>query len=139
MAFVHRIDEGVEEADRNAFDAFALEDRYNGSDSGSVERQEDVAFVVETFGYGQAQVARHQRFRQYDVQVVLVVTAFVAHRDHVAKALGGDQCGAGAFAFDHRIGGERGAVDDDADVAGRDTGGLQDAADVGQHTLLRCG
>ncbi len=30
---------------------------------------------------------RHQRFRQHDVEVVLVVAAFVAHRDHVAKAL----------------------------------------------------
>jgi hypothetical protein len=79
---------------------------------------------------------RDQRFRQHDVEVVLVVTAFVAHRNHVAKALRGDQCCAGAFAFDHCVGGEGGAVDDDADVAGNDAGGLQDAADAGQHALF---
>ena len=138
-AFVHRVDKGVEETDGDAFDAFALQDWYHCPHGCGVEWQQNVAFVVQAFGYGQAQVARNQRFGQHDVQVVLVVTALIAHRDHVAKALGGDQRGAGAFAFDHRVGGERGAVDDDADIAGSDAGGLQDAANARQHALLGCG
>ena len=79
--------------------------------------------VVQPLRHRQAQVARHQRLRQHDVQVVLVVTAFVAHRDHVAKSFGGEQRGAGALALDHRVGRQRGAVDHDADVGCRDAGG----------------
>jgi hypothetical protein len=42
----------MQEADGDAFDTFALQDRYDSADSGGVERQQDVAFVVEAFGDG---------------------------------------------------------------------------------------
>ena len=66
---------------------FALQQRHQRAHRGLVERQQHVAFVVQPFRHRQAQMARHQRFRQHDVQVVLVVAALVAHRDHVAEAL----------------------------------------------------
>ena len=138
-AFVRGIDEGVQEADGDAFDALALQRGHQGAHGGVVERQQHVALVVQPLRDRQAQMARHQRLGQDDVEVVLVVTAFVAHRDDVAKALGRQQRGARALALDHRVGGERGAVDHDADVGGRDARGLEDVAHARHHALFRRG
>ena len=134
--FMDRIDEGVQQPDGNAFDAFALQHRHQRAHGGNIKRQQHVSFVVEPFGDGQAQMTRNQRLGQHDIEVVLVVAALVAHRDHVAKALSGQQRRAGALALDNGVRGECGAVDDDADVGGGDTGGLQDVADTGHHALL---
>ena len=84
-------------------------------------------------------MAGDQRLGQDDVEVVLVVAALVAHREHVAEALGGDQGGTGAFALDHRVGGEGGAVHEDGDVRGGQAGGEQNGAHAFHHPLFGCG
>ena len=82
-----------------------------------VERPPHGAVHVHALGHREAQLARHQRRRLDDVDVVLVEAALVGDLDHVAEAVGGDQRGARALALDDGIGGERGAVHEHADVA----------------------
>ena len=135
-ALMHRVDEGVQQADGDALDRFAYQQRHQGTHRVFVQRAEDVAFVVEAFGHRQAQMAGHQRLGQDDVEVVLVVAALVAHRQHVAKPLGGDQGRSGTLALDQRVGGQRGAVHDQRDIRGGEAGGGQDRAHTGQHALL---
>ena len=53
---------------------------------------------------------------------------FVRHFNAVAEAFGGDQGGVGAFALDDGVGGERGAVDDGADIGGAQGGAFQHEA-----------
>ena len=52
--------------------------------------------------------------------------------EHIAKPRRGDDTGARPFAFEHRVGGERGAMDDQADVTGRHLGRGGDRAHAGQ-------
>src|SRR5262249_23768820 len=68
------------------------------------------------------------------IDVVLLEAVLVADLDRVAEALGGDERGLGALALDERVGRERRAVDDDAEIAGLelrlgkdDPGRLEDA------------
>ena len=46
----------------------------------------------------------------------MVEALFVALFENVAETLGGDEGGGGALAFDERVGGQGGAVDEDADI-----------------------
>ena len=116
-ALVDRVDETVQETDRHTLNLFAHQHRHQGVHGRFVERAQDVALVVESLRHGQPQMARHQRLGQHDVDVVLVVAALIAQRQHIAEPLGGDQRGAGPLALDHRIGGKRGAMHQDGDVA----------------------
>ena len=116
----------MQEADRDAFDGFGAEGGDEGGDGPFVERQEDVAVVVEPFGDGQPEVAGHEGLREGDVEVVLVVAALIAEGEDVAEAFGGDQRGAGALAFDDGVGGEGGAVDEEGDVGRGEAGGAED-------------
>ena len=134
-----RIDEGVQQADGDAFYFFLADQRDQCVDGGLIERAHDPAGVVQSFRHRQAEVARDEGLGQHDVQVVLVVTAFVAHREDVAKTLGGDEGGAGALALDDGVGRQGGAVDDQSDVGGCDAGGLGDGAKTVQHALFGCG
>src|SRR5262249_47690251 len=64
-----------------------------------------------------AQVARYQRRRLFEEQIVEVVADLAAHLEAVTEALGGDQPHLGALALDHGVGDERGAVYDGLDLA----------------------
>ena len=61
----------------------------------------------------------------------------MADLDHVAEPFGGEKGGSGALALDERIGGERGAVDDHADLAGLDARLRCDRAQSRQHAVFR--
>ena len=102
--------------------SLALEGGDEGVDGVFVEREEDFAEVVEAFGDGEAEVAGDKGLGEGDAEVVLVVAALVAEGEDVAEALGGDERGAGALAFDDGVGGEGGAVDEDFDVGGGEVG-----------------
>jgi len=60
-----------------------------------------------------------QRLGQHQVQVVLLEPAFRPHLDHVAETLRGHERRLRSAAFDQRVGGERGAVDDLPDLPWR--------------------
>ena len=97
----------MQEADRDALDALAPHQPGGGADGGLVEREQDVALVVQAFRDGQAQVARHQGLGQAYVEVVLVVAALVAEGEDVAEARRREQRRARALALDDRIRRER--------------------------------
>ena len=136
-AFVVRVDEGVQEADGDAFHRLGFQRGDQGADGGFVQGPQDGAGIVQTLRHRQAQMPRHQRLRQHDVEVILVVAALIAHGDDVAEPLGGDQGRARALALDHRVGGQRGAVDDQVDLVRLHAGRLQDGAHALHHALLR--
>ena len=135
---MRRIDEGVQQADRNALHAFVPQHRHQRANGSGIKWQQHVAFVIEPFRHRQAQMPRHQWFRQHDVEVILVVAALVAHRDHVAQSLGGEQRDARALAFNDRVGSKRSAVDDDSDLGGSDARGLQDFVHAHHDAQLGC-
>ena len=76
----------------------------------------------------EAVLARDQRRRQLQVQVILLEAVFGPHLDHVAKTFGRDQRGLRAAALDQGVGRQRRAVDDDADLGRRNTGIARDDA-----------
>jgi len=136
-ALMGRVDEAVQEADRDALHALPPQHRDEFMHRVLVERQQHGALVVEPLRHRQAQVARHQRLRQGDVEVVLVVAALVAHRQHVPKPLGRDQRRPRALALDDGVGGERCAVYQDAHVRRHQPGPAQDGRNPVQHPALR--
>ena len=62
-------------------------------------------------GHVEAQMARHQRFGQIEIEIVKLVAVFPADLDGVAKARGGKQRRRRAFALDQRVGHQRRAMD----------------------------
>ena len=116
---VRAVDVGVQEAHRDALVARLAELLGQCPDLRPVEGHEDSARRVDAFVHDVAAVAREQRLRQDEVQVVLLEAALGAHLDHVAKALRRDQRRLRPAPLDQRVGGERGAVDDLPDRRGR--------------------
>ena len=110
--FVRRIDVAVEEADRHRLDRALGEpggERVRGAD---VERPDHLAPRPHAFGKLKAAAARHQRRRLLVERLVEARHADAAHLQHVAEALGGDQRGRRALAFQDRVGGDGGGVED---------------------------
>ena len=80
-----------------------------------VERLRDRAVGERPLGHVEAQVARHERPRQLEDEVVEVVAALAADLDRVAEALRREQRRARALALDQRVRDERRAVHDAAE------------------------
>ena len=134
---VHRVGVGVDQRHGDRLDAL-VGDAFGDLAHGLlVERPANGAMHVEALGHREAQLARHQGRRLDDVDVVLVEAALVGDLDHVAEAVGGDQGGLGAFALDDGVGGERGAVHEQADVRERQAGGRERALRAVDDGLLR--
>ena len=110
---------GVDQRHRHRLDVELGEALGDAAHRGFVQRPPHGAVHVHALGHREAQLARHQRPRLDDVDVVLVEAALVRDLDHVAEAVGGDERGARALALDDGVGGERGAVHEHADVAER--------------------
>ena len=84
----------------------------------SIHREEDAAICRHTLRYGEAKVAGRQRLWPFHIEIVLLEAMLVGDFDGVAKPFGDDQSGAGARAFDERVGGQCGAVDHQPDFMG---------------------
>ena len=87
----------------------------------------------------EAQIARHERARVLQHQVVEIVALLAPDLDRVAEALGGQQRGPRAFALDDRVGDQRGAVDEMLHLGGFDSGLLQGLDQHGLDRLRRIG
>ena len=121
---------GVEQPHRDASHAGPLQRVEPCGDGGLVERGEHVAARRDAFRDGQAQLPGHERRAPVGHDVVLVEAVLVGDLQRVAVAPGHEQRRHGAFALDYRVGRQRGAVQDETDVAGRDPGALQDLHDA---------
>ncbi len=131
------VDEAVQEAHRDALHPLALQHRHQPAQPRLVQRQQHPPGIVQPLRHRQPQMPRHQRLGQHDIQVVLVVPALVAHRQHVAEPLRRQQCRARALALDDRIGRQGRPMDHDGDVARRQPGRRQDGPHPLHHPLLR--
>jgi hypothetical protein len=112
LAFVARLPVGIQEADRHRPRAGAAQRAGGAAHRFVVQRGDHAAVAVDALGHFQPAPARHQRFGKRQEQIVDVVALLGAGFQHVGEAGGGDQAQHGALALDHRVGDERGAVDD---------------------------
>src|ERR1700730_12583610 len=85
-----------------------------------VERRNNSARCIHPLGDFEYAMARHQRRRYLQLQVVEVETAFTTHFEKVAKVARNNERGTRSAAFDQCIGGERGAVEHASDPLGVD-------------------
>ena len=106
-------------------------------DRGLVQRPQYPAVHVDPLRHHEPALARHERQRLLDHDVVLVVTALVADIEHVAEAFGGDEGGKGALALDDRVGRECGAVDEQANRRRIDAGARDHVVHAGEHSIVR--
>ena len=82
-----------------------------------IERRDDAPVAVQALADLQPMAARNQRIGKAQEQIVDVVALLGPHFEHVAKALRGEQAEPRAAPLDDRVGDQRGAVNDLADVA----------------------
>ncbi len=135
-ALVRAIGIAVQKADRDAFDFLRAQGGDRLQHRALIERQQHRAVGRDALAHRQPPLARYQRRRLLQVEVVLLEAALGAELDRVAKALGGQERGARALALDQRVGREGGAVDDDLDVTGTNPGRFERGADALEHRLL---
>jgi len=127
----------MQQADGDAFDIVSLEGGDHGVHACEIQRNQHLAAGIDALGHRQAQVSRHQRLRLLHLDVVLLETILVGHLHGVTKALGDDERSTCAFAFDNGVGGERRAVNDDADVSGIHIRRFDDLGDTRHDALFR--
>ena len=92
--------------------------------------------VIQPFRHRQAQSARHQRFGQDDIQVVLVVAALLPSASTSRKPSVVIRAVRAPLRSIMRVGGERGAVDHDGDVRGGQARAPQDGRDAVHHAFF---
>ena len=108
-------------------------------DLGLIERLQHRTARIDAFRHFQAALARHQRHRRAHSVVVEMRPHLAADLQHVAKSPRDDQPGGDATALDHHVGGDRGAMTDEADLARRDAQRVQQHAKAGFDRLGRIG
>ncbi len=114
--FVFGICEGEEERDRDRL-------RFGGGEllceSAQFLRRgldEDFAVAGGAFVDTEAEIFRDQWLDAVEEEIIELGAGLASDFDGVFEAFGGDECGAGAFAFEQRVGADGGAVEED-DVA----------------------
>jgi len=118
----------MQKRDRDGFDPVINEMPQRRADRIEVERRDDAAVAIEALGDLQPMPAGDQRFWEAEEQIVDVVALLGAHLEVVAETLRGEQTEPCAAPLDDRIGDERRAVNDLADIRGGDAGlGRKDA------------
>src|SRR5580765_3668826 len=122
-------------ADGNAFDSAFQQRGDLACEAVAIERRQNLAITVDTFAHAAAQLPRHERLRQLELQVVVVVPRLASDREHVDESVCGQQPGARALALDHRIGCERRAVHQYADVPRRQVRLRKQALQPADHGL----
>jgi hypothetical protein len=136
-ALVIGIGEAMEKADRDPLDPLRRKCVERAREAALVERHQHISLGIDPLAHRKAQAARHQRWRQVDVDVVLLEAVFVPDFDDVAETFGRQQRGLRALALDHRVGGERRAMDDEADLAWLNARRPDDRPQRRRHPLLR--
>lgn len=101
-----------------------------------VQRLQFLALGVHAALDREAILARNQRLRQADAEIVLLEPVLGPHLDDVAKAFRRHEGGARAPALDQRIGRKRRAVDDQVELARGNAGLGCDDLDAVEDGLL---
>src|SRR5262249_48387402 len=122
---VRRVDEGVDQANRDRLDAFGQQ-RVDGVFGVlGIERTLDGSGVVDALVHGLAQVALDQRRRFLPGAVVEARRAQRPDFQDVAESFRGDQPDLGALVLEDGVGGDRGAVADLFDLVAGEAGFAQ--------------
>jgi len=113
---------GVQQRDRDRRHAGVAQLRDRGPRGVLVERDLDVAVLVDALDDLLAEAARHERHGLDPLQVVAALTIGPHDLEDVTEALGRQEPGQRSPALDQRVGAGRGPVGDVLDVAERDPG-----------------
>ena len=115
----------MEKANRDALHVLGLERGKEGKHGLFIQRAKHPPLHIDTLGHGETSLARHQRLRFFEHQVILIEPGLVADLQHVTEAFRGDQRGDRPLALQNRVGRKRRAVNDQPHVAAIETGGFQ--------------
>ncbi|MNX74801.1 hypothetical protein D3C86_1062530 [compost metagenome] len=115
-ALVGGVGVAVQQADGDAFNALGRQFVRQRDDLRFIQRGQHLAARIDPFRYAMAPGSGDQRLWLVQKNVVLRESVFQANLDQVAKAGRRQQGGAGTLALDQRVGGQRGAQDQQADV-----------------------
>ena len=110
--FMNGVEVGMNEPDGDAGVA-AFADRLSERlDLFAVHRDQSLAARIDAFAQRVAKLTRQKRFRQRQIEVILLEARFRPHLDDVAKTFGRDERGLGSAPLDQRVGRQGGAVND---------------------------
>ena len=133
MGWVHK---AMDETNREAFNTLSAHKGNTCAHRCLIQGQQNLAGIIQAFRHRQAPAARHKRLGQFDVQIILIVTRFIRECQNIAKTFRGNQRGFRPLAFNHRIGGKRGAVDHQRQIGGSHRGLNQHLLHAFKHALL---
>ncbi len=138
-ALMLRVGVGMDQADGDAFDAVRLQDLGDDAvDRGFIERDQHLALRAGALDDLDTHMARHERLRQIEVDVVDLEPPFGRDLQGVAEAVRGDERRACALALDQRVCGQRRAVDHESEIGGAEFRFGEELPDALDHRLLRC-
>ena len=121
---VRRVGVGVEVGDHDRLDALAAKGLGQCADVGLVKWLDDRPLVVDALGDLPPHIARDQGLVRAGEAIHLLSVA-APEFQNVAKSLRRDERTARALALDHRVGRDRGAVQDDGELLRFDAGSRQ--------------
>ena len=134
---MRRIGVGMEQADRDAFDAGVFERADRCRRRVFVERRQHLAGGIEPLVHFQAQIARHQRHRPFEKQIVALRPVAPADLVNIAKPFGRDQPGARAFVLEHGVDRHGRAVHEETRAGDVDIGAFQTIVDAARQIVRR--
>ena len=118
-ALVVRVGIGMEESDRDRFDAVIRERLRGRRNAGLVQGLQHGSIEPQPLNGFQAAFARRERLRLLDMDVVEFVLPLPPDLDDIPEACGRNQAGPGALAFDKGVGEQRRRMHHPADFASR--------------------
>ena len=134
------VGETVQQADGDGLDAEAAAGFGGFGDGGFVEFGEHHAAGADALDHFEDARGRDRAPRlDPGVEIGTARDVLAADVEHMAEALGGDEGGAGAFAFEDEIGGDRGAVEDAGDRGFTRASRFEGEADAGEEGLAGVG
>ena len=128
--FVGGVGVGVQQADRDAFGPARVQPGEQGGNGGLVQGAFDRAVGADPFGHTEAAIAGDQDGGGIGVQPVEFAAGVAGDLQHVLEPRRGDEGAAGQGAFQHGVGGDGGAVQQQADLVQGEAepfGGFADA------------
>ncbi|SPC05156.1 hypothetical protein CO2235_MP10323 [Cupriavidus oxalaticus] len=112
-----RIGKAMQEADGNSFHLCFIKRRQQFPHALLIQRNEDLAVCRQALPHRQPQATWHERLGLFYMEVIMVVPAFVAHFQGIAKSLCRQERNACAAALDDGVGRQGRAVHEGLDVS----------------------
>ncbi len=128
---------GVQQADGDGFRRRRAEAREEGRKI--AERRLDAAIGADALGHAEARIALDQAGEWIGGEAVDVAARVARDLEHVLEAGGGEQHAAGELAFEHGVGGDGRAVQQQADIGQREAEAGRGLPHAGEKTLRRVG